>query len=610
MISTIAFAQVEPVHDDSTMVHPEENLQDSLLKAYSALTTRSWDDLEFHPVDSTITVLNHRSLNEWNRDLYGQLSMANLGTPLAYLVYDSKSQIGPRSGFQSYFHGWGDPYAIPFFDVKAPLSGIRYLKGYERGQLFGGYLTLNAHERLNFFLDFQRVSARGDYFSQDNLSDQVKASSNYRTKNNVYSYQAALLYNKNRGRESGGITDNDGFANPDSLITSRELINIKWQDAYFRASQINVAFQQRYLPFSDSTSAKGIGLYHDGEIQFSSRAFSATDSIMGNWFIDSTATNDSTHYWSTDQQVGIVFQSGVKGFSYAKVGVGYTYGALSNEYMNRNSNAIYVAGEIRGEAPSFDWIAKGRYHVVGSQIGGFDLEGGLTAKIRGLKVGADAVFQNQMPALQTQSWYSNDFIWNNDFESTFYQSIGGYASYKEYVSLSLHLQNWSKLIYYDHSALPQQLNGAIQLVQSELDVHIPLTSWLRISSRTTLQVTSGSADVLRLPTLVNRTGIFGKWQIFGGALKAYTGLEATSFSKYKANAYMPVTGVFYLQDSDEIGDFIYMNAVAGFRISTAEIYIIYENVAEGLFNRAYYAAPNYPLADRTLHLGLRWRFFN
>ncbi|TNE27989.1 MAG: hypothetical protein EP346_10665 [Bacteroidetes bacterium] len=610
LLSCVMSYGQEVVIRDSSDVIMNESHEDSLKEAYSALTIRQWDELSFRPVDSTITVLNHTRLNEWNRDLYGQLSMANLATPLVYLVYDPDVSIGPRSGFQSYFHGWGNARDIPLYDVKAPLSGIRYLSGYERGQLFGGYLTLNAHERLNFFFDFQRVSARGDYFSQDNLSDQVKASSHYRTKNNHYSYQTALLWNKNRGRESGGITNTDGFSNPDSLITNRELINIRWNDSYFKATQFNLAFSQQYLPFADSTGAKGIGVYHEGDFRTSNRTFFSTDSILGNWYLDSAETRDSTRVLSTDQQVGLVFQSGVKGFSYAKVGIGYTYGSLSTDSIRRTQDAVYLSGEVRGETKSFDWRAKGRYHIIGTQVGGFDIRGNLRAELYGLEVGADAIFQNQMPTLQSQQWYGNDFRWNNNWESTYYQKLGGYASYNDYIRFGVNLNNWSRPVYYDESALPMQLEGAMQLIQTELNVRVPLSTWLIVTSKTTFQVTSGSGDILRLPTWVNRSGIFGKWQIYGGALKAYTGLESMVYSKYKANAYMPVTGVFHLQNGQEIGNFFYLNAVAGFRIGTAEIYVLAENVAEGLFNRSYYAAPYYPLADRTIHLGLRWRFFN
>lgn len=596
--------EVLQVPNDSVILMEDPFLQSS------AFLTKGWDELTYGLVDSSINVLDHRALNEWGRDLYGQFAMANLATPLASVVYSPSMEIGPRSGFESYFTGWGSAYAIPLYDVKAPLSGIRYLSGYDNGQMFGGYLTLNPHERFNLYLDFQRVSARGNYFSQDNLSDQLKVSSNYRTKNNKYLIQSAFLYNKNKGRESGGITNLSGFSNPDSLVTSRELINIRWYNSYFQASQFHLVLDQQYLPFSDSTGARGVGVFHEGDIRYSKRGFTSRDSILGNWYIDSVQTADSMQVVQSDQRLGIVFKSGVKGFSFAKVGIGYAFGTIENSFVSASSNAVYLSGELKGEAERFDWSAEGKYHIGGSQVGGFDLRGFLQAQLWNLEVGAEAAFQNQMPSLQSQTWYGNDFQWSNNWNSTYYQRVTGFAKYSKWAALRLNLHNWNGAIYYDQSALPKQLVGGLQLVQTELDLFVPFNTWLNLSSRTTLQLTSGSGDVLRLPTLVNRTGLFATWTLFNGALKGYSGVDVYVYSKYKANAYMPVTGVFYLQDNQEIGDFVYVNAIVGVQISTAQLYISMENIGEGMFDRAYYAAPYYPMADRTLHIGLKWRFFN
>lgn len=612
---TIAFLALHfgaLAQSDSALVDTPNSTEDSTTteEAYSALLVRNWDDLNFKSVDSTLAVGSHWSLNEWNRDLYGNLSWGNLGTPLSKLVYQPNEQVGVRSGFQSYFRGWRNARDLPLYDVKAPLSGIRYYSGYQRGQLFGGYFTANVNERFNIYFDYQRISARGDYFSQDNLSDQIEASTNYRTDNNKYIIQAGTTWNLNRGRESGGITNLTGFSNPDSLITARELINVRLFDSYFKARQLDISVAQQYLPFADTNGVGGIGIYHEGDFNLSNRTFESTDSVFGNWNLDSMLTMDSTHYAMTNQEVGLVFQSGLRSFTYAKAGIGYRYGQLSTDSTLRSESSLYLSTELRGEGETYAWIAEGAYYIAGTQIGSFDIRGQVNVDIGDFGFTGFATFQQQAPSLQSEQWYSNDFIWTNDFESTLYQKLGGRLSYEKYANIEVNLQNWSRPVYYDFTSEPTQLDGTMQLVQADLDLRLPVLSWLTITSRTTLQLTSGTEDILRLPTVVNRSGLFGDWQIFDGALKAYTGLEAMSFSSYRANRYNPVTGIFYLQNERAIGDFIYLNAVAGFRISQAQIYVIAENVGEGLFNRAYYAAPYYPLADRTIHLGIKWRFFN
>ncbi len=606
VLSIPVFGQVDSAYSDTTALSP----QDSTYKAYSALTAKYWNDLEFSPIDSTIAVGSHWTLNEWTRDIYGQLGMANIATPLVYLVHQNDNEIGTRSGFESYYKGWNSARDLRFYDVKAPLSGVRYLSGYQTGQLFGGYLTANVHERFNIFFDYERAAARGDYFSQDNLYDRVQSTSHYRTHNNRYAIQGGLTWNNNTGRESGGITNEAGFSNPDSLITDRELVNVRFYNSFFEARQFDFSFEQEYLPFADSTAPKGIGLYHSSDFNRSERIFRSTDSVLGNNFIDSTFTNDSALTVVTNQEVGLVFKSGYRAFTYAKAGVGYRYGQLANDYFLRSETALYLSAELRGEDEKYAWITKGKYFIAGTQIGAFDILGEVRFDISRFDFKGYARFQQQAPSLQSEEWYANDFIWQRDFSSTYYQKIGGQLSFDRYARFDLNFQNWNRPIYYDQNGLPEQITGAMQLIHAELELQIPLASWLTATTRGTLQLTSGSADILRLPTFVNRSGLFGEWSIFNGALKAYTGLEGMFYTGYRANRYNPVTGVFILQDDKTIGDFLYVNAIGGFRIGTADIYVLWENVGEGLFNRAYYASPYYPMADRTIRLGLRWRFFN
>lgn len=604
-LSLNAFAQ----EDSTAVVRPDSVVANEEPIPYSALNRRGWENQIYSSIDSVNSTFNHRELNEWSRDLYGQLTMGNLSTPLVNHIYQHDDQVAVRPGFQSYFNGWGSARDLPFYDVKAPVSGIRYYSGYTLGQLFGGYFTANLNERTNLFLDYQRVNARGDYFSQDNLHDRLQLTGHYRTHNNRYSIQAASLWNKNRGRESGGITDLDGFANPDSLVTTRELIDIRWGDAEFKARQFELDIAQEYLPFADSTARQGIGLYHDGHIGFYDRTFTSEDTLLGNNFL-AGPTTDSNIVRIYDQQVGLVFQSGWKGFSYVRAGIGFRSGTMANDSLSHAETSSFLSGEVKGETPKFEWGAKGRFYYVGTQAGAFDLEGAIAADIKGFKIQGEAVFQNASPSFQNEHWLANDFIWDNDFSAVLYQRVGGRVGYSDWVSAGVKVHNWTNPIYYNTNALPEQYNGTMQLLQADVQFIIPVLSWLTIDSRTTFQGSTTAEDILRLPTLFNRTGMFFKWEIFNGALKAYTGVEGTFFSKYKANAYMPITGVFHLQDDQEIGDFVYLNAVAGFEIGSARVYVVAENVAEGLTNRAYYAAPYYPMADRTFHLGLNWRFFN
>jgi hypothetical protein len=104
--------------------------------------------------------------------------------------------------------------------------------------------------------------------------------------------------------------------------------------------------------------------------------------------------------------------------------------------------------------------------------------------------------------------------------------------------------------------------------------------------------------------------LYHQKKYFNGNLDAQLGIEFQYFSSFSSDAFMPATSVMILQNGQEIGNFPYFNFFAGIKIKEVNVYVKLENVAEGLFPRNYYAAPNYPLPDFAIRLGATWRFFN
>ena len=83
-----------------------------------------------------------------------------------------------------------------------------------------------------------------------------------------------------------------------------------------------------------------------------------------------------------------------------------------------------------------------------------------------------------------------------------------------------------------------------------------------------------------------------------------------TFTSYRANAYMPATGTFHLQDGKKIGDYPLIDFFINFKVRQARIFLKWEHINSGWLDYNYYAAPGYPLADRLIRLGLQWQFYH
>ena len=83
-------------------------------------------------------------------------------------------------------------------------------------------------------------------------------------------------------------------------------------------------------------------------------------------------------------------------------------------------------------------------------------------------------------------------------------------------------------------------------------------------------------------------------------------------TKYYAYAYMPVTGMFYLQDEQKIGNYPFFDFFVNFQINRARIFIMTDGI-NTLFGNSLgkrnYMAYRYPTNDYRGKIGISWLFY-
>jgi hypothetical protein len=115
---------------------------------------------------------------------------------------------------------------------------------------------------------------------------------------------------------------------------------------------------------------------------------------------------------------------------------------------------------------------------------------------------------------------------------------------------------------------------------------------------------------MHLPLLMGRLKIGYAQPVFHKAATLYPSITVRYFTKYYADAYMPATRTFYLQNEVQIGNFPFIDMAIALKIKKAHIYVAYSNMFLLTGNYNSFIAPHYPMRDSRIFIGVNWRLFN
>jgi len=118
-------------------------------------------------------------------------------------------------------------------------------------------------------------------------------------------------------------------------------------------------------------------------------------------------------------------------------------------------------------------------------------------------------------------------------------------------------------------------------------------------------------ELLFMPKVVYQGTWYYSSNLFKRALQFNVGIDVRYTSNFKLPAYHPVTGQFFaLQEEHSFQSYPVIDFFFNFKIKTATFFFKTAYVNQGLFQRGYYAAYNYPQADIAVQGGISWRFFD
>lgn len=570
---------------------------------------------------------------------YRERALGNLGAPSYAIQLPALPVDAFRRGLSSFdFFGYNE-LNRKFYNMKQPYTFVRYVIGRRRASETEVMHSHNFGQNCNITVGFLRQRAEGFYTRQNTNNTSIRLNGWFWTPSHRYGLVADFYWTSHDAQENGGITNDDFFENATQL--DRRLVPIRLSSAESK-QRIRNARVKQYWAFgpvvdtlfyrldsakqeSDTLRLRQVilprtALSHTISFRDESYSYSDADPRSGFYstiYLDSLKTLDSTGIWRLQNELSFEIlapQDKEVYHFFGKAGLRHEIGRLRNDTLRQDFQNIYVdaqfGGSFWGNTDAHRFLVKGWLIPIGFNQNDWRAEASIHERklIPKTEIQVFATASRLRPGYLYTNYSGNHFRWLNDFVPEQMQRAG--------ISLALTNPSWIKLtieafnaiqpVYFDTTRLPAQWNGNITAAHIQLQ-HTLNGKVLRWQGTIDYYNLPQSTPI-RLPELIVRQSIYLQFYLFKKALLLQAGVDAEWFSAYYADAYNPSIAQFYLQNTKEIGNYMYLDPWLSFKIKPVRVFIKADHVNAGLFGRRYYLTPHYPQNDLAMRLGISWLF--
>ena len=282
----------------------------------------------------------------------------------------------------------------------------------------------------------------------------------------------------------------------------------------------------------------------------------------------------------------------------------FTDGHTDSIFTNYIAHAcVYDTGRIL-------YNVQGSGIFAGNQSGDVQASASLGYKIDSLRsVRVLGQYSSQTPTFLSERYFGNNLMWENNFNRINTSSVSLiYNDVKWKLSLLLQATQIQNYIYYDPFANAQQYYGSIPVLSARLKKEFTVGKW-HWNTDDIVQYVPDSLP-LRVPLFVLENSVFYQNYLFHHALLLRVGVDVYFNTSYYGYAYSPITGQYYVENQEKLGNYPYIDPFVSFRIKTFRMFLRLENGGSKLVGTNYVYALNYPMPDRVLRFGISWDFWN
>jgi len=566
-------------------------------------------------------------LNPLHSDM-GNLALASLPDNYFKRIYDDKT------------------FKQTYFNTKKPFTELKYTTGGQKRVLEQSLKILhtqNINEKLNAGIEYKLFGSEGQYANQKSSVKALALFTSYTS--DKYSLHANFDINNILINENGGIINDEDLGNmetldiPVNLGTINSAVSSVKNKTFMLSHGILLGGGKSDTSrIVDSTAVeiykpKGLGLRgklsHVMFFQKDAKKYidkSPTSGFYRDIYSDSTNTIDSLYArtlsntlrfdFQSDPDRKIAFGGGVAATieidKYSNLLAGDTI-YHDDEYSNKSLSG-YIFNDL-GE--KFNWRVKARNYYSGYKAGDFLLDGSINKSFSAKKGLSTLVlagkFESRRPAYWLNSYHSNNFVWENDFDNVIETNISArYFHQERFLDVSFNYVLIDDYTYFDTLAHPAQINGLASILSLYVSKEFHLGEF-HFLNKVLFQQTDHQREIPLPAISVNNSTYFEHnlyFKLTGGHLLVQLGFDVYYNTSYNAMAYMPASGQFYIQDEKELGNYPYFDVFLNFKLKRTRFFFIFDHVNSGFTGNNYFSVLHYPLNQRTFKFGLSWTFYD
>lgn len=649
-IGYLAHAQTNPSQSSQSQI-----LDDSTKQVYGPLTTRYLLEADLlkdrdttYAVDTAMD--NFHNYNFVNRFGNRYADLGNLGTPLRPVFYTPPTQIGTYPGLNAYTPYAFGPDEVKYYDTKSPYTSLKYVQGGRFQQLLEVSHSRNVNPRWNFGLDYQRLTSAKQFGYQGRQGREERHADHHSvvvytrwlSKDSAYHVLAHFSHLNHTLNDQGGLLEALALnRQQDSLLTDFDL-NGRSQLAPGQSNQQQVRsqdFRNQLHLYHQYKFGNGFQVYHIFDRQ--TQRYSYQDlqprypdfallrggrnfypdrfpnDTTRTYYYSDDATQDQTRFVLYENKVGL--KGTFRGWDYRlyarRRDFSISYGQSPINPYTIPTNTVYEPVTVRraenflGAWGQYRFSKRIKLYAEGEYLLFRDYRLSGTFESPWFRAGYLSMLHS--PTLVQQRMSGNHFRWDNAFSAVSMNQLFGQLNLrvgKLYFEPQVSLTNLANYIYFDVAAAPRQ-STPFQIIQLGGTLAYHGKVFHAINQVHFTQVTTG-ADVLRIPQLFANARWYLEGPLFRKALYLQIGVDVHYKSTYFADAYMPATGQFHLQNEFAVNAYPVVDAFVNARINRVRLFAKFAHANQGFPGNGYFTAPYYPGQRRTFGFGVLWPLFD
>lgn len=580
---------------------------------------------EKKPFDTVFTAEKSYQFTQFNnKDNFGKIQFANIGSGFQDLVFsvNKEQNLALLPANKSHFILGIDD--VKYYDVKTPTTSFVYHNSVKQGAALTSTYTQNVGKNFNIAVEYMGLRSQGVYRRSLASSNNVLFSAHFNSKNNRYKFFTHYLHQNVNNEENGGLEDVSLFLGDDSRFNNRQNLSVNLSSSDSRFSLRRYYFSQEFqfvnsekYPFKVRHT-----LYHQANkfrfIQESPESFYKSAYVDG---FDAYTYKFSKNLSNT---FSLVFDKKTfkldAGFRHQLINLGTDRELPSTVGVSiptdNKENRLGAVGNL--EIKLWDKIDLKSFleYSNGKSFGNYLRTENLLKlePIKGYVLNAHVNFQSAIPSfnyLMNPSFYK-DFNYNfTDAKNQNVTEVGGKINLKWFESsVFANYFRIDNFAYFGKDFLPKQSSSAMNI--SQIGGEATFKYWkVNVNTKLLFQSALSQKELLPIPNFVGRLNVFYQSKAFKNAAEIQSGIKVYYFSKFNSRDYFPVLNEFVLPSSGtSIGGQPIADAYFNLKVKRMMIFAEAQHVNTTFMKNKSFTAPNYPIYDFRLNLGIVWYIFH